>query len=204
MRSLSFLTAVAATASATASLQRRQDSLITIDSPVLSGSLCSAASTSIIESTNGNTLTVGFSEYMVFTEEAPSGECTIDMTLIYPPGCITALMNVDLHSFFEGVEGVTATMNVTMSLSSNRHSVDTEVYQNQGQALEDQQAPYLRSYPMDASMSFNQEEPAEVNLSISLGTQIESETETYGKFTMDDISIGFVTEDLDSNWESCM
>lgn len=202
---LPFLAAVAATASATASLQHRQDAGITIEDTVLSGSLCSADTVGITKSPEGGVVTVGFDEYIVFVPgEVPSGDCKLNMTVLYPPGCTTARMNVEIHSFLEGAEGVTTTMDVSIGLGTNRQATGTELYKNEGQALEDTAAPYLRSYPLDASISVNQENPAEVALSVLLDARIETESENDGKFSVDDITISFITSELDPDWENCM
>lgn len=202
---LSFLAAVAATTSATTPLQRRQDGVITIGDAVLTGSLCSSETTNVMVHDGGNTMTVGFDEYSVFAPDGIEfGDCNLEITVIYPPGCTTATMDVYYHSFLQGLEDVRAVMNLDMSLSTNRHSADIEIFQNEGQALEDTMAPYLRNSPMDASMPIYQEEPAEVTLSVSLGTQLDIGTEDYGVFTLDDITFAFIVDEVDPDWESCM
>ena len=199
MRSLPLL--VFAAAAATASLQRRQDNSITIDSTTPSGSLCSSNTFSVSVSPDGNVVTLGFSEYTLGTPVGLTrGNCNIDLSLVYPPGCTMALMNIVIHGFFEGSENLTTYMDVAVSLSTGRELTGSEVFRNQGPTP----GYFARRYPMDASISVNEGEPAEYTLSISLDAQIESIDEIGGSFTMDDITISFDTSLRDPDGQYCV
>lgn len=202
MRPLSFLFATTAVAT---SLKRRQENAISINSTTASGRLCGSETFTASVSPGGDVVTLGFSDYRLGTPVGLTrGDCNIELSLIYPPGCTRALLDIFLHSFFTGGETVTSYMEVDVGLSTGRRSTGSEIYRNRGPALDSEAAAYGRRYPMDASIQVNEEDGAEVVLTVALDSQIESVDGSDGTFTLDDITILFDISGQDPDWQFCV
>ena len=203
MRLLNLLAPAALAASA--SLQPRQSPQITVSAINATGTLCSENTWVSVVSLDNNNFVVGFDENIVSTPVGLSrGDCTIEATLLYPPGCTTALITPYAKSFMSGVAGISTFMDVAVSLSTGRRASGAEEYVNRGPALDNGAAIYSLRYPIDGSIGVNDAEGREVVLTVEMGLQIQSTDETSGTFALDSVVVDIVTEIHNPDYENCM
>jgi hypothetical protein len=103
------------------SLASRQSPQVQFTSVSVSGSGCPSSIFPLIDDI-GTTLTLGFSEYQtnVGHDVASSQRelnCDIFLSLRYPLGCVTTVMNTTYHGFSQLDSGVTGTVTVSHVLS---------------------------------------------------------------------------------------
>ena len=201
MRSLSHL--AFASLAASASLYPRQAAEVIVTSVTASGDLCPPGTFDTVVGAIGDAFTVGFDNNVVGTDAAAGGSCTVEATLVYPPGCTTALLTPAVVGFLSGTEGVTATLDVDVRLSTGRSSSSSEEFRVSEPALADQAMTVTTRYPIEGSLAFNVEEETEVTLSIEVGVQVDTGDEN-GSFQVDTVVLAIANEVHLSDWETCM
>lgn len=189
-----------------ASVQRRQGHVITLDTPVTSGSLCRPDAVGLTVGLSGDAVEVSPRESRLDTPLGPaSGDCGVEVSMTYPPGCTRALIDITVHAFLEGFEGITGHVDIAASLSTGGGIAGSLVYRNdEGVALETGRQVYVGGYPMDASAEVGGEEAAEVVLTVRVDSRVESADGTGGELTLDGVTVALNASSLDATGESCV
>lgn len=192
-----------ATLAAATSLQPRQDHVAQINGATTSGSLCQPGTVAIEYQTTA--VTVGLRDVSLDAIAGPtSGDCTLEVSMTFPPGCTTAVIGTNIHLFLQGSEEVVTFVELTGTLSTGGVLLTTSDYRNnEGVPLETEQGAYENSWLMNASVSGGGEEPVEATFTVLVDSRIESADGSDGIYHLDDVTVWFDMSSLDESGEAC-
>ncbi|SPO03257.1 uncharacterized protein DNG_05939 [Cephalotrichum gorgonifer] len=204
MRPLSPFPLAALAAAASISPRQSQPPSVRINSAKASGPLCGPNTWTALIDTKFASMVIGFDKNAVDTDDTQTGNCIVEVSLTYPPGCTSVTINPTVGTWTYGNETVTGSFDIEMKAPPGHTLTASRTFVNDAWRPDNPALVSADAYPMDGSAVYRQDTETEVLVTIETTLGISQTEDSGGLFKIEQLALNFTNQVVDTDWENCV